>query len=67
MSQCLTLEKAWIDLGLTETFICIVYVAISRVRRLTYLLIERIILERLRDIKTKKNYRFRVPKAKRTD
>ena len=56
----LTLDKAWIDLGLTEKFIGLAYVAISRVRKLNDLIIEPMTLERLRDIKTKKNYRFRV-------
>ena len=59
-SQGLTLDKAWIDLGLTEKVIGLVYVAISRVRKLTDLIIEPMTLERLRDIKTKKNYRCRV-------
>ena len=59
-SQGLTLDKAWVDLGPTEKFIGLAYVAISRVRTLKDLIVETMTLERLRDIKQKNNFRFRV-------
>ena len=65
-SQGLTLDKAWIDLGITERFIGLAYyVAVSRVRKLTDLIIEPMTLERLRDIKNKNNYKYRIAEEER--
>ena len=64
-SQGLTLDKAWIDLGNTEKFIGLAYVAVSRVRKLEDLIIEPMTLERLRNIRNKKNFKFRIAEEER--
>lgn len=56
-SQGLTLDNAWIDLGNTEKFIGLAYVAVSRVRKLKDMIIEPMTLERLQDIRKKKRKR----------
>lgn len=58
-SQGLTLDKAWIDLGTTEKFIGLAYVAVSRVRRLKDMIIEPMTLERLQDVKKRKDFEYR--------
>ena len=58
-SQGLTLDKAWIDLGNSEKFIGLAYVAISRVRKLNDMIIEPMTLERLHDIKNRKDFEYR--------
>ena len=58
-SQGLTLNKAWMDLGISEKFIGLAYVALSRVRKLKDMLIEPMTLDRLNDIKKKKDFEFR--------
>ena len=50
-SQGLTLIKAWIDLGISEKFIGLAYVVVSRVRKLKDMIIEPMTLERLQDVK----------------
>ena len=51
-AQGLTLQLAWIDLGKSEPVAGLSYVAISRVRNLSNCLIEPILFERLKSIKT---------------
>ena len=58
-SQGLTLDKAWIDLGTSEKFIGLAYVAVSRVRKLKDMVIEPMTLERLQDVKNRKDFEYR--------
>lgn len=50
-SQELTLKKSWVDLGPSENVAELAYVALSRVRKLTDLVIEPLKFERLQSIK----------------
>ena len=59
-SQGLTLKKSWVDLGPSENLAGLAYVASSRVRKLTDLIIEPMSFERLHSIKTTSNYKFRL-------
>ena len=59
-SQGLTLKKSWVDLGPSEKVAGLAYVALSRVRKLTDLVIEPMSLERLQSIKKTSNYKFRL-------
>ena len=65
ISQGLTLNKAWIDLGTSERVAGLAYVALSRVRRLDDLLIEPMTLERLQAVKISSNYKFRLQEETR--
>ena len=58
-SQGLTLNKAWIDLGISEKFIGLAYVAVSRVRKLKDMIIEPMTLECLQDVKNRKDFKYR--------
>jgi len=49
--QGLTLEKAWIDLGKSESVTGMTYVALSRVRNLSDLVLEPLTFERLQALK----------------
>ena len=66
-SQGLTLDKAWVDIGKSEKFTGLTYVALSRVRRLEDLIIEPMTLERLQSIKQKNSFKYRVLEKKRLD
>ena len=57
--QGLTLSKAWIDLGSSETTLGITYVALSRVKKIQDLAIEPVTLERLQAGKKSTNFKFR--------
>ena len=50
-SQGLTLKKSWVDWGPSENVTELAYVALSRVRKLTNLVIEQLRFERLQSIK----------------
>jgi hypothetical protein len=52
-SQGLTLPKCWVDIGKNESILGITYVAISRVKTLSSLIIEPVTFDRLRQIKKK--------------
>ena len=58
-SQGLTLDKSWVDIGSKETTLGTSYVAISRVRRLSSVIIEPITFERLKKINTAPNMKYR--------
>lgn len=66
-SQGLTLDKAWIDIGKKETTLGLTYVAISRVRNLSSLVIEPITFQRLLEIKKKEMLRYRLNEEKRLE
>lgn len=50
-SQGMTLQKAWVDIGKRETSLGVSYVAISRVRNLSSLVMEPVTYDRLLSIK----------------
>ncbi|XP_068712881.1 ATP-dependent DNA helicase PIF6-like [Montipora foliosa] len=58
-SQGLTLPKAWINLGKTERTLRITYVALSRVKQLSSLVIEPMTFDRLKQIKNSNSLRYR--------
>ena len=58
-SQGLTLTKAWIDLGAKEKVSGLAYVAISRVRSLSDLVIEPMTLERLQAVRNSSSFVLR--------
>jgi ATP-dependent DNA helicase PIF1 len=58
-SQGLTLPKAWIDIGKSERTAGVSYVAISRVKSLTY--------ERLTSLKSSANLQYRLEEENRLD
>ena len=58
-SQGLTLDKAWIDLGASEKCIGLAYVAVSRVRKLSDMIIEPMTFERLQAVKKSKDFEYR--------
>lgn len=64
-SQGLTLNKAWIDLGKSENFTGMTYVALSRVRNLSDLVVEPMTLERLQAPKKSPNLHFRIMEEQR--
>ena len=64
-SQGLTLPKAWIDIGQTETTAGISYVAISRVKTLSSCIIEPMSFERLKSLKKSTNLKYRLEEESR--
>ena len=64
-SQGLTLKKSWVDLGPSENVAGLAYVALSRVRKLSDLVIEPMSFERLQPIKKTSNYKFRLSEEAR--
>ena len=59
-SQGLTLKKSWVGLGPSENVAGLAYVALSRVRKLSDLVIETMSFERLQSIKKTSNYKYRL-------
>lgn len=59
-SQGLTLKNCWIDLGPSEKVAGLTYVAVSRVRKLSNLVIEPMNFDRLHSIKKTSNYKYRL-------
>ena len=66
-SQGLTLEKAWIDIGKKETTLGLTYVALSRVRNLSSLIIEPMTFQRLLEIRKKEMLHYRLDEEKRLE
>lgn len=64
-SQGLTLKKSWIDLGPSEKVAGLTYVALSRVCKISDLLIEPMTFERLHSLKKTSNYRYRLLEEER--
>lgn len=54
-----TLPKAWINLGKTERILGMTYVALSRVKQLSSLVIEPMTFDRLKQIKNSSSLRYR--------
>ena len=59
-SQGLTLDKCWIDLGTSERVAGLTYVALSRVCKISDLVIEPVTFERLHSLKKTSNYKYRL-------
>ena len=66
-SQGLTLNKAIVDLGPKEKVAGLAYVAISRVRKLSDLIIIPTTHERLTSVQNSANFKFRLEEEKRLD
>ena len=66
-SQGLTLSKAHIDVGMTEKIAGLAYVALSRVKNLTDLLLEPMPYERLGSVKNSTNFQLRIDEESRLD
>lgn len=66
-SQGLTLPKAWIDIGKSERTAGVSYVAISRVKTLSSLVIEPMTFQRLSSLKSSANLQFRLDEEARLD
>jgi len=59
-SQGLTLKKCWIDLGTSERVAGLTYAALSRVCKISDLVIEPVTFERLHSVKKTSNYKYRL-------
>lgn len=59
-AQGLTLNDIWVDLGPSEKAAGLTYVALTRVRSLSNLIIEPMPYERLTSLKKSSNYKYRV-------
>ena len=66
-SQRLTIPNAVIDIGPKENVAGLAYVAISRVCKLPYLIMEPTTLDRLNAVRQTKNFQFRVKEEERLD
>ena len=66
-SQCLTLPKAWIDIGKSERPAGVSYVAISQVKSLASCVIEPMTYERLTCLKSSANLQCRLEEENRLD
>ena len=64
-SQGMTLNKAWVDIGKKESTLGITYVAISRVRNISSLVIEPMTFERLQKIKNSELLKYRLKEEQR--
>ena len=58
-SQGLYLPKAWVDIGKSEQTLGITYVALSRVKQLSSLVVEPMTFDRLKSIKNSMNLKYR--------
>ena len=65
--QGLTLEKAWIDLGKSEHVTGMTYFALSRVRKLSDLVLEPLTFERWQAPKKSPNLQYRISEEKTLD
>ncbi|XP_068723547.1 ATP-dependent DNA helicase pif1-like [Montipora capricornis] len=64
-SQGMTLNKAWVDIGKKESTLGITYVAVSRVRNISSLVIEPMTFERLQKIKNSELLKYRLKEEQR--
>ena len=64
-SQGMTLSRAWVDIGKSETTIGMSYVALSRVKTLSSLVIEPVTFERLNKIKLAAAFQYRTKEQER--
>ena len=61
----MTLNKAWVDIGKKESTLGITYVAISRVRSISSLVIEPMTFERLQKIRNSELLKYRLKEEQR--
>ena len=61
----MTLNKAWVDIGKKESTLGITYVAISRVRNISSLVIEPMTFERLQKIRNSELLKYRLKEEQR--
>lgn len=66
-AQGLTLKNTWIDLGPSEKAAGLTYVALTRARTLSNLVIEPMTFERLKAVQKNSNYKYRILEEKRLD
>ena len=66
-SQGLTLAKAWVDIGKSEKTPGVSYVAISRVKTLSSLVLEPMTFERLTSVKSSATLHYRLEEESRLD
>ena len=59
-AQGLTLNAVWVDLGPSEKAAGLTYVALTRVRTISNLVIEPMSYERLGSLKKTSNYKYRI-------
>ena len=59
-AQGLTLNDVWVDLGPSEKAAGLTYVALTRVRTISNLVIEPMSYERLGSLKKTSNYKYRI-------
>jgi ATP-dependent exoDNAse (exonuclease V) alpha subunit len=64
-SQGMTLDYAWVNVGKKELTVGMTYVALSRVRNLSSLIIEPITFDRLTSIKQLQTLKYRVKEQER--
>ena len=64
-SQGLTLDKSWVDIGTKESTLGISYVAMSRSRNLSSMIIEPMTFEKLTSIKSAPNMKYRFAEEQR--
>ena len=64
-SRGMTLNKAWVDIGKKESTLGITYVAISRVRNISSLVIEPMTFERLQKIRNSELLKYRLKEEQR--
>ena len=56
----ITLNDVWVDLGPTEKVADLTYVALTRVRKISNLVIEPMSYDRLKCVKKTSNYKYRL-------
>ena len=64
-SQGMTLSKAWVDIGKSERTVGMSYVALSRVKTLSSLVVEPMCFERLEKIKSAATFQYRLQEQER--
>ena len=64
-SQGMTLSKAWVDIGKSERTVGMSYVALSRVKTLSSLVVEPMCFERLEKIKSAAIFQYRLQEQER--
>lgn len=64
-SQGMTMNKAWVDIGKKESTLGITYVTISRVRNISWLVLEPMTSERLQKIKNSGLLKYRLKEEQR--
>ena len=64
-SQGMTLSKAWVDIGKSERTVGMSYVALSRVKRLSSLIVEPMSFERLQKIRSAATFQYRLQEQER--